>query len=210
MLRGALQDSGCLPSSIVIEVTETALTHDLDGATATLRAIKELGVSIALDDFGTGYSSLVYLKHFPVDHIKIDQSFVGGLGVQPDDTAIVASTISLAHSVGVKAVAEGVETLEQLTRLRRMGCDFAQGYLFSRPLPLAELHRWLPRHRAQEGARSPSPTLASRMVKLHRDGASPSTIAASLNHEGLRTASGTRWSASSVVKVVARSAPPLT
>ena len=146
MLRGALEDSGCAPSTIIVEVTETALMHDLDAAIATLEAIKALGVGLDLDDFGTGYSSLLYLKHFPVDRIKIDQSFVAGLGTNIADTAIVASTIALAHSVGIQAVAEGVETGNQLRQLRQMGCDFAQGYLLSRPLSLGLLYEWFAQH----------------------------------------------------------------
>ncbi|WP_051480568.1 GGDEF domain-containing phosphodiesterase [Cellulomonas sp. KRMCY2] len=146
MLRAALQESGCAPSMIIIEVTESALTYDLGAATATLEAVKALGVGLDLDDFGTGYSSLLYLKHFPVDRIKIDQSFVAGLGSDYADTAIVASTIALAHSIGIQAVAEGVETAEQLAMLRQMGCDFAQGYYLSRPLGLEPLHEWLTAH----------------------------------------------------------------
>lgn len=143
MLAGALRDSGCPPAALVVEVTETALMYDLAVAAATLDAIKELGVGLDLDDFGTGYSSLLYLKHFPVDRIKIDQAFVAGLGLNWADTAIVASTIALAHSIGILAVAEGVETPEQLAQLRSMGCDFAQGFLLSRPLPLDLLTVWL-------------------------------------------------------------------
>jgi diguanylate cyclase (GGDEF)-like protein len=146
MLRGALEISGCAPSTIIVEVTETAVMHDLDAATATLEAIKALGVGLDLDDFGTGYSSLLYLKHFPVDRIKIDRTFVKGLGTDLADTAIVASTIALAHSVGILAVAEGVETADQLRLLRQMGCDFAQGYLLSRPLGRGQLDEWLAQH----------------------------------------------------------------
>jgi PAS domain S-box-containing protein/diguanylate cyclase (GGDEF)-like protein len=143
MLSEALTASGCPPTSISVEVTETAVLNDLRAATAVLEDIKQLGVGLDLDDFGTGYSSLLYLKHFPVDRIKIDQSFVGGLGTDAADTAIVASTIALAHSVGLRAVAEGVETPGQLALLRQMGCDFAQGYLLSRPMPFAHLCEWL-------------------------------------------------------------------
>lgn len=146
MLRGAIQDSGCEPSAIIIEVTETALMYDMEAATATLEAVKALGVGLDLDDFGTGYSSLLYLKHFPVDRIKIDQSFVAGLGSNYADAAIVASTIALAHSIGIRAVAEGVETAEQLAILRQMGCDFAQGFHFSRPLGFDSLTAWLAQH----------------------------------------------------------------
>lgn len=143
MLRHAITDSGCAPSAIVVEVTETALAYDLGAATATLEAIKALEVGLDLDDFGTGYSSLLYLKHFPVDRIKIDRSFVAGLGSNFADTAIVASTIALAHSIGIQAVAEGVETPDQLAILRQMGCDFAQGFLISRPVELEVLTAWL-------------------------------------------------------------------
>jgi diguanylate cyclase (GGDEF)-like protein/PAS domain S-box-containing protein len=211
MLRTALEDSRCSPSDIVIEVTETALMQDMATTAATLTAMKELGVSLALDDFGTGYCSLLYLKNFPVDRIKIDQSFISGLGVDSDDTAIVASTIALAHSVGVQAVAEGVEIVDQLTLLRQMGCDFAQGYLFSRPLTLGRLQQWLPEHqprRRRRRNRAPATTWApetGRIQLLHREGASLHTIAAALNVDGLRTARGVRWSPQSVARVIARS-----
>ena len=150
MLSAALQETGCPPSALIIEITETALMSDLGAAAATLDVIKELGVGLDLDDFGTGYSSLVYLKLFPVDRIKIDQSFVAGLGSDYADTAIVASTIALAHSVGIEVVAEGVETPEQLELLREVGCDYVQGYLLSRPLETALLGSWLAAH--QSGA----------------------------------------------------------
>ena len=143
MLRTALRDAGCPPEALVVEITETALMDDLSAAAVTLDEIKAMGVRLDLDDFGTGYSSLVYLKHFPVDRIKIDQSFVAGLGTDYADTTIVASTIALAHAVGIRAVAEGVETSAQLALLRHMGCDYAQGYLLSRPLDADALTRWL-------------------------------------------------------------------
>jgi diguanylate cyclase (GGDEF)-like protein/PAS domain S-box-containing protein len=143
MLHSALEVTGCDPTSIVVEVTETALLQDLAAAAGVLEEIRELGVEVDLDDFGTGYSSLRYLKHLPVDRIKIDQEFVSGLGIDIADTAIVASTIALAHSMGMSAVAEGVETPEQLGLLRQLGCDFAQGYLLSPPLPQGELMHWL-------------------------------------------------------------------
>jgi len=144
-LQQALNDTGCDPGDIVIEVTETALLNDLGAATAVLEAIEGLGVGLDLDDFGTGYSSLIYLKHFPVSRIKIDRSFVAGLGTDTADTAIVASTIALAHSIGITAVAEGIETARQLTMLRHLGCDYGQGYLLSRPIPQDELMTWLRR-----------------------------------------------------------------
>lgn len=145
MLAGAMRDAGCPPQLLSIEITETALLYDLSAATALLDSLAELGVGLDLDDFGTGYSSLLYLKHFPVDRIKIDGSFVAGVGASASDTAIVASVIALAHSMGMTAIAEGVETVEQLTLLRQMGCDYAQGFLLCPPVPSEQLLVWLER-----------------------------------------------------------------
>lgn len=143
MLRAALEASGCDPRSIVVEVTESALLQDLAAVAGVLEEIRALGIEIDLDDFGTGYSSLLYLKHLPVSRIKIDQAFVAGLGRNVADTAIVTSTIALAHGIGITALAEGVETPEQLQLLRQLGCDYAQGFLLSHPLPRDELVGWL-------------------------------------------------------------------
>jgi EAL domain-containing protein (putative c-di-GMP-specific phosphodiesterase class I) len=106
----------------------------IDPATA-LAELKSLGVSLTVDDFGTGYSSLAYLKRFPVDELKVDRAFVAGLLISQEDLAIVTAVINLAHTLGLRAVAEGVETAEQLGRLRELGCDIGQGYYFGRPLP---------------------------------------------------------------------------
>ncbi len=109
--------------------------------TAQLRALKSLGVQLAIDDFGTGFSSLAHLRRFPVDVLKIDGTFVAGLGREPQDASIAAAVISLAHALGLKTVAEGVETEEQLAILKELGCDLGQGYLFARPLPPEEALR---------------------------------------------------------------------
>jgi EAL domain-containing protein (putative c-di-GMP-specific phosphodiesterase class I) len=143
MLGAALRDAGCPASALVVEITETALMDDLQVAVRTLDAIKALGLRLDLDDFGTGSSSLISLKRCPVDRIKIDQSFVAGLGSNHAGTLIVASTIALAHAVGLTAIAEGVETLDQLQVLRRMGCDYVQGHQLSRPLEADALTSWL-------------------------------------------------------------------
>lgn len=127
---------------LVLEVTETALVADPGTAAATLATLKALGVGIAVDDFGTGYASLTYLQRFPVDELKIDRSFVAGLGVDAGDAAIVRACVQLAHAVGVRAVAEGVETEEQRRILAEIGCDVVQGFLYSRPLEAEALQEW--------------------------------------------------------------------
>ncbi|MGZ4682881.1 MAG: EAL domain-containing protein, partial [Acidimicrobiales bacterium] len=113
----------------------SVFVSDSERALVVLNDLKDIGVSLALDDFGTGYSSLSYLKRFPVDVLKIDRSFVDGLGEDPEDTAIVTAIISLSRALGLRVVAEGVETRRQLDELRRLGCDRAQGFMFARPRP---------------------------------------------------------------------------
>ena len=120
---------------LALEVTETTLVRDTEQTADVLQRLDDLGVQIGIDDFGTGYSSLSYLKRFPVSSIKIDQSFVAGLGVDPDDRSIVTAVVQLAHNLGLTVVAEGVETIEQLEVLRNIHCDNVQGFLFGRPLP---------------------------------------------------------------------------
>jgi len=137
-LRSRLGASGIDPSLLRLEVTESALVHDLDRAAATLKAIRELGVSISIDDFGTGYSSFAYLRRFPIDELKIDRSFVHRVGVDPTDTAIAAGVIAIGHSLRCRVVAEGVEEPAQLAFLRDQGCDTFQGYYFSRPVPQSD------------------------------------------------------------------------
>ena len=138
-VRGALADHGLAPACLVLEITETALVADADGALTTLTALRELGVGLSIDDFGTGYSSFTYLKRFPADELKIDRSFVAGLGTDLADTAIVGSCVRLAHAVGVRAVAEGVETPAQREALVELGCDLGQGHLLGRPAPAEHL-----------------------------------------------------------------------
>jgi EAL domain-containing protein (putative c-di-GMP-specific phosphodiesterase class I) len=127
----ALERGGLEPHSLCLEITETALMADAAASLSVLSALRSLGVELAIDDFGTGYSSLSYLKRFPVSVVKIDRSFVDGLGHDPDDTAIAGAIVSLGRSLGLQIVAEGVETTRHLDELRRLGCDRAQGYLFA-------------------------------------------------------------------------------
>jgi diguanylate cyclase (GGDEF)-like protein len=128
---------------VELELTETALMHDPDSSVALLQVIAAMGVNIAVDDFGTGYSSLAYLRRLPLSALKIDRSFVMGMAGNSQDATIVRSTIALAHGLGLKVIAEGVESGEALAMLKEMGCDQAQGYHLSYPLPLDELLVWL-------------------------------------------------------------------
>lgn len=125
--------------TLELELTESLIMKDVDAATDTLNRLHEMGVSLSIDDFGTGYSSLSYLKRFPLSTLKIDQSFICDLADNQEDVSIVAAIVGLGHSLGLKVIAEGVETLEQLHLLRGMKCDEMQGYLFSRPVPAAEM-----------------------------------------------------------------------
>ena len=138
MVGEALGESGLTADALWLEITETALMSDVKAATVALRELRNLGLHLAVDDFGTGYSSLTYLKRFPVEAIKVDRSFVSGLGIDSEDTTIVEAVVKLGHSLGLVVVAEGVETPLQLARLREIGCDHGQGYVFGRPRP-AEL-----------------------------------------------------------------------
>lgn len=130
------------PQLLTLEITETALMNNPDTALGVLTALKNLGVGLAIDDFGTGYASLTYLKQFPIDELKIDRSFVNGLGGDDGDSAIVASCVQLAHAVGIRAVAEGVETESQRAFLLDLNCDLAQGFHYSKPLPAEDLAPW--------------------------------------------------------------------
>ena len=132
-VRTAIDGAGLDPGSLVLEITESAVMEDAQANAETLHELKGLGVGVAIDDFGTGYSSLAYLKRFPVDYLKIDRSFVDGLGEDPDDEGIVSSVVNLARTLNLQAVAEGVETEEQRALLRGMDCELAQGFYFSKP-----------------------------------------------------------------------------
>lgn len=137
-VAAALGESDLPPSLLQLEMSESAVMKDVAYAIEALRGLRKLGVRLAIDDFGTGFSSLSYLKRFPIDVLKIDQSFVRGVESDPDSAAIVMSIISLAHSLGLQAIAEGVETAAQLNYLRRHECDLIQGYYFCHPLPASE------------------------------------------------------------------------
>ncbi|HVF74657.1 MAG TPA: EAL domain-containing protein [Acidimicrobiales bacterium] len=135
ILRRTLGDSGLDPELLHLELTETAIMDLGSDIVQQLHAVRDLGVQIGLDDFGTGYASLTHLRRLPLAFVKIDQSFVQGLGADQEDDRIVAAVVDLAANLGLRSIAEGVETDDQLARLRELGCDEAQGYLFARPLP---------------------------------------------------------------------------
>jgi diguanylate cyclase (GGDEF)-like protein len=136
-----------LPSdSLELELTESSITQDVTGTINTMRQLKQVGLVLALDDFGTGYSSLSQLKSLPLDNLKLDQSFVRGLPNQIDDLAICTAVIAMGRALGLKVIAEGVETSAQLEALRSLGCDVGQGYLFARPMPAAQFLAFMQRH----------------------------------------------------------------
>jgi len=145
-VAAALAGTGLSPQYLQLEITEGVAMQDMDLTLAILRELREAGVQISIDDFGTGHSSLSYLKRFPIDVVKIDQSFVQDLTVDPNDAAIASTIIVMAHALNLKVIAEGVETAEQLAFLRERDCDEMQGFLFSRPAPAPELDQMLRRN----------------------------------------------------------------
>jgi diguanylate cyclase (GGDEF)-like protein len=152
-VRGVLESENFPPQFLELEITEHYAMRDVEKAIPTLHALKALGVRIAIDDFGTGYSCLSYLKHFPIDTLKLDGSFVRDLA-SPEDAQIAMGVIALAHSLKLKVIAEGVETISQLAFLREHACDRLQGYLFSRPMPPANFDRYMSQKDMLRGARS--------------------------------------------------------
>ena len=130
-----LQKAKLKPNTLSLEITESSMMEDTPSTLVALHQLKRLGVKVAIDDFGTGYSSLSYLRRLPVDFLKVDRSFVSGLGKNSEDREILSAIVRLAHALRLKVVAEGVENAEQLAHLRELGSDLAQGYHFSRPLP---------------------------------------------------------------------------
>ena len=146
-VRTALSESGLDPRRLVLEITESDVMREPDSARQKLESLKALGLRLAIDDFGTGYSSLSYLQHFPVDELKIDRSFIRRIDSGERDAALVRTIVSLARSLEVEVVAEGVEEPEQEQFLRSIDCDSSQGFLYSTPMPANRIEEFLAAHR---------------------------------------------------------------
>jgi EAL domain-containing protein (putative c-di-GMP-specific phosphodiesterase class I) len=155
-VAGIVREEGCAPQWLELEVTETSLLHDLDAIRKVLHELRAEGFAVAIDDFGTGFSSLTHLKHFPIDTLKIDISFIADLETDPGDAAITEAIIGLARGLGLTTIAEGVGTQVQLDFLAARGCDCFQGYWVSRPLPADEFERFV-----RAGAGNPAPSRAA-------------------------------------------------
>lgn len=164
----ALGASEVGPDLLCLELTESTVMSDVEAAVCTLKNLKTLGVTMSIDDFGTGYSSLAYLRRLPLDEIKVDKSFVEGLGHDPEETAIVAAIIGMAHALHMEVVAEGVETKEQSNALKALGCEYAQGFYFSHPRPPEAVDALL-----MAEARGPWPGRCSRRGHRLRDADGP-------------------------------------
>jgi EAL domain-containing protein (putative c-di-GMP-specific phosphodiesterase class I) len=149
-IKRIVSETGLDPRCLKLELTESIIMQDPASTAVRLQALKELGIQLAVDDFGTGYSSLSYLKSFPVDTLKIDRSFVDGLGKDSQDTAIVRSIVALAEELRLSVTAEGIETPAQWRQLRQLGCGAGQGYFFSGPVPATEMRHLLHEAQARE------------------------------------------------------------
>jgi EAL domain-containing protein (putative c-di-GMP-specific phosphodiesterase class I) len=156
-LNRVLKDTGLDPSWLELEITESQIMRQTEGMILLLTRLAEMGVHLAIDDFGTGYSSLSYLKRLPIQRLKIDQSFVRDITVDPNDAAIVVAIIQMARSLDLETIAEGVETAGQLALLRSKGCRVGQGYYFSEPLGADSLYPLLRQNNvyARAGVRAP-------------------------------------------------------
>jgi EAL domain-containing protein (putative c-di-GMP-specific phosphodiesterase class I) len=146
-VKSLLEEYGVSGKSIVMELTESTLLVDPARAIEIITSLAELDIEVEIDDFGTGYSSLSYLKQLPIAALKIDRSFVADILTDASDAVIVSSTIQMAHSLGLKTVAEGVEDEVTLVRLMRMGCDIIQGYYYAKPMPVQDVMAWLERNK---------------------------------------------------------------
>jgi diguanylate cyclase (GGDEF)-like protein len=155
-IEAMLDERGLGADVLILEITEDVIMGDRDRARQILDELRRIGIHVAVDDFGTGYSSLAYLRELPIDELKLDRSFIAAMGVDQRSQAIVQSAIDLAHSLGLRMVAEGVEDEDTAMQLSRAGCDEAQGFFFSRALPATQLDEWLEHHELNLATRSPA------------------------------------------------------
>lgn len=209
-VQGVLTGSGLDPARLTLEVTESAMMTDEIAAQRSLEGLVRLGVTVAIDDFGTGFSSLLYVRRFPVRVLKLDRTFVAGIGSSASDEAICACVVRLARSIGAICIAEGVESANQLALLRSLGCQQGQGWLWAPAVPLDALSRVLKgitadAHAPVAAAQTNPPVqllpeVARQIDELDRAGASPHTIAAALNRSGARHPAGLRWGSQAVVR----------
>jgi diguanylate cyclase (GGDEF)-like protein len=168
VIRDALAAAELEPRHLELELTESAVMTNPEESAAMLEKLSEMGVQVSVDDFGTGYSSMSYLRRFPIDKLKIDRTFVKDLASRPEDASIVQAIISLAHSLRLKVVAEGVETTEQLRALRAMGCDQYQGFHFSPPLPAGQFAELLRRSEEDAACEEPASRTHSKLSAMRR------------------------------------------
>jgi EAL domain-containing protein (putative c-di-GMP-specific phosphodiesterase class I) len=142
MVFRIIEDVGIPASNLEMELTESILVGDIGASITIMKALRDFGIRLSIDDFGTGYSSLNYLKSFPLHKLKVDQSFVRGLHTSSEDAAITQTIVTLGHTLGLKVIAEGIETQEHLSKLAGYGCEYMQGYLISRPRPSQDFAIW--------------------------------------------------------------------
>jgi EAL domain-containing protein (putative c-di-GMP-specific phosphodiesterase class I) len=212
-VEAALRDTGVPPHRLTLELTEQAVVQDLERAVTVLGALRGLGVGLSLDDFGTGYSSLLYLRDLPLTELKVDRTFLARVPRSIEDVAIVRSCAQLGRSIGVRVVAEGIETMAQARVALASGCHAGQGFLWGRPAPPEQLDpdRMLRVPGDGPGVRPrtlpPTTRAALRIQQLTEEGASLHTIAAALNREGLRTDKDVRWTARTVALIASRLTP---
>jgi EAL domain-containing protein (putative c-di-GMP-specific phosphodiesterase class I) len=204
LVGAALEISGLAPERLVLEITETGVLRGHSEAAVALTQLRDLGVGVSLDDFGTGYSSLSLLRGLPISELKVDAVFVAGIETSSQDAAIVGHIIHLAEAFDASVVAEGVEQEGQAKLLAQLGCEFAQGYLWSRAAPLTEVINLAPDTLAGKSGGRPPKSVADRMLRMASEGSSAASIAAALNRDGINTPDDRRWHGSSVSKYLRR------
>jgi EAL domain-containing protein (putative c-di-GMP-specific phosphodiesterase class I) len=202
LVTGALAGSGLPPERLVLEITETGMMSGHAEAAVVLGQLRELGVGISLDDFGTGYSSLTLLRGLPISELKIEGLFVKSLESSSEDAAIIGNIVRLAEAFDASVVAEGVEQEGQAKLLSQLGCEFAQGFLWSRACPLEEVVDLAPESLVGKSGWRPPKVIADRVRQLDSQGASTASIAAALNRDGINTPDDKRWHANSVRRLL--------